>query len=154
METIMSTMLEICAQFLWLKILWDFVSSPQTKCWQDPNKACSVDCFLCLHPFPKWSHPNSVHDFQIYISSLDLVLKLQIPIVNHLLNFCTWKLNITCLTQLLVIFPKPTSLSDPRRSSQQLRNYTKSLDAILTLILLSHAPQTAGQEILLVQPTK
>lgn len=100
-----------------------------------------MDCFLCLFTFPKGSHPNSLGPFQIWISSLGIWNSRMLS--NNTLNLSTWKSKITCLQQLLVIFPKPTPQSDPHLNSWQLHNYAKSLEVILTLISLIFLKQLA-----------
>lgn len=96
--------------------------------------------FSCLHTLPKRTHPNSVGDLQTCISSLDLFLKLGIPVSNNPLNFSTWKSNTTCSKQLLAIFPKPLLQQIPSGSGQ-LPLSAGSL-GLSSLWSLTHTPQT------------
>lgn len=100
-----------------------FLFSKNCKYWYDSKLGLQTAFSVCTHSASDLI--KIVGDFQIYISSLHLFFKLQIPISKNLLKFSTWKLNIVCLKQLLVNFPKLTSPSHSHLSSWQLHNYAK-----------------------------
>lgn len=81
--------------------LWVFFSSPETVN-ADMIQSLIHGLFSLSTDIPQVISSECCWWFQIYNFNPDLFFKLSIPISNNLLNFSTWKMNITCLKQLVV----------------------------------------------------